>query len=216
VWIQVLDDGRLTDAKGRTVRFDNTVIIMTSNLGAQHLLEAAAAGGGAEANALARGKVMAQVRAYFRPELLNRLDDIIVFEPLSEAMLRNVARMAAARISERLAKKGVQLEWDDSALALAARESFDPAFGARPLRRWMERHVVTDLSYKVVAAEVSDGCLVRVSACDGALRYAVTRIAPVPGPAKRTKLSSASLDDLIGKPAIDTTDDEDESAMDFA
>jgi ATP-dependent Clp protease ATP-binding subunit ClpB len=216
VLLQVLDDGRLTDAKGRTVNFANTILIMTSNLGAQHLLEAASSGGGAKADAAARAKVMAQVRTYFRPELLNRLDDIIVFEPLTVVMLHNVARMTARHISARLAKKGVDLVWEDSALALAAHESYEPAFGARPLRRWMERHVVTDLSYKVVAGEVGDGCRVVVSAVDGLLQYGVTRPAPGAVPAKRSKLSSASLDDLIGRAPIDTTDEEDDSAMDFA
>lgn len=196
VLLQVLDDGRLTDAKGRTVNFSNTLIIMTSNLGAQHLLDAAAAGGGPDADALARGRVMADVRRFFRPELLNRLDDIIVFEPLSREMLRAVARCAADDITRRLAKKGIQLKWSDDALDLAARESFEPAFGARPLRRWLERHVVTDLSLRVIRREVAEGCHVRVHATDGALRYEVTQPPAGHVGTKRPKPPSGGFDDL--------------------
>ena len=185
VLLQVLDDGRLTDAKGRTVSFSNTVIIMTSNLGAQHLLA------DDESEVVAKSKVMAAVRQFFRPELLNRLDDIVVFAPLQQSQLRAVAAIAAQAITTRVATKGVCLEWADSALELAARESYDPAFGARPLRRWMERHVVTALSYKVVAGDVSEGCRVVVRAAHDKLVFDVSEQACDAAPAKRAKLSGS-------------------------
>lgn len=203
VLLQVLDDGRLTDAKGRTVNFANTIFIMTSNLGAQSLLQAAAQGQGGDgvvaqqAAAAAQAEVMAAVRGFFRPEFLNRLDEIVVFDPMSQSMLLEVARIAAVEISTRLQKKGVALVWDDSALQFAVQESYDPVFGARPLRRWLEQKVVTDLSYKVVAGEVGDGSEVVISAMGDDLEYTVSRQSPAVQPTKRTKLSSGMLDDIM-------------------
>lgn len=202
VLLQVLDDGRLTDSKGRTVNFANTIMIMTSNLGAQHLLEAAmrqpgGEAGGGEQVAAVQAKVMQAVRGFFRPEFLNRLDDIVVFEPLSPSMLLSVARIAAADVATRLQKKGVTLEWTESALQFAAQESFDPAFGARPLRRWLEQKVVTDLSYKVVAGEVGDGSKVTISAMGDDLVYSVSREPLSSQPTKRTKLTPGMLDDIM-------------------
>jgi ATP-dependent Clp protease ATP-binding subunit ClpB len=193
VLLQVLDDGRLTDAKGRTVNFANTILIMTSNLGAQHLLEASEEGGAERA----QQRVLTAVRQFFRPEFLNRLDDIVVFEPLSSAKLRSVARIAADGIVVRLAKKGITVAFQDEALDLAVAESYDPSFGARPLRRWLERKVVTDLSYKIVAGSVGEGCKVSIGADGGKLVYTVAQ-QPLPDqPAKRMKLTSGTLDDLI-------------------
>ena len=195
VLLQVLDDGRLTDAKGRTVNFANTILIMTSNLGAQYLLEDANSSG--TTSAAARERVMATVRNYFRPEFLNRLDDIVVFDPLDRTMLREVARIAAQAIVARLAKRGITLQFEESALDLAAAESFDPAFGARPLRRWLERRVVTDLSYKIVAGKVGEGCKVAVAAQEGRLTYEVTRRPAENQPVKRVKYASGMLDDQL-------------------
>lgn len=205
VLLQVLDDGRLTDSKGRTVNFANTILIMTSNLGAQYLLQAAArppediAGAAQRVAAAAQAQVMAAVRDFFRPEFLNRLDETVIFEPLSQAMLLSVARIVGADITARLQRKGVTLAWEESALQLAARESYDPAFGARPLRRWLEKKVVTDLSFKVVAGEVGDGSKVVVAAKEGDLTYTVTRQSTASQPAKRTKLGSGVLGDIMMK-----------------
>jgi ATP-dependent Clp protease ATP-binding subunit ClpB len=200
VLLQVLDDGRLTDAKGRTVNFANTILIMTSNLGAQHLLDAST-------DALQR--VLTTVRQFFRPEFLNRLDDIVIFEPLNPTMLGSVARIAADGIAVRLSKKGIMLSFEQAALDLAVKESYDPSFGARPLRRWLERKVVTDLSYKIVAGSVGEGCKVSVGADGGQLVYTVTRQAVRDQPAKRVKLASGTLDDLIDMD-MDTATSEEE------
>lgn len=140
---------------------------------------------------------MAAVRGFFRPEFLNRLDEMVVFDPLSRSMLRDVARIASASIVARLAKRGIALTFADSALDLAAAESYEPAFGARPLRRWLERRVVTDLSYKIIAGKVGEGSKVTVGAQDGSLVYDVTRAAAADQPAKRMKLASGTLDDLL-------------------
>jgi ATP-dependent Clp protease ATP-binding subunit ClpB len=212
VLLQVLDDGRLTDAKGRTVNFANTILIMTSNLGAQYLLEGAGKDEPSAEDRDAHARVLAAMRGFFRPEFLNRLDDIVVFDPLSRSMLRDVARIAAQTIVARLAKRGIALEFADSALDLAAAESYDPAFGARPLRRWFERRVVTDLSYKIIAGKVGEGCKVVAAAQGGQLVYEVTRQAAADQPAKRVKLASGTLDDLL-ETDMDVDDSADHDMM---
>lgn len=142
-----------------------------------------------------------QVRQFFRPELLNRLDDIIVFEPLNRAMLRDIARIAGAGIARRLLRKGVNLDFADAALELAVdKGAQDLAYGARPLRRWLERTVVTDLSYKMIAGEVGEGCKVKVAAEGDRLSYEVSR--PEAPANKRIKMGTASA-------SLDLMDDED-------
>lgn len=207
VLLQVLDDGRLTDSKGRTVNFSNTILIMTSNLGSQHLLQGSPSPEGTTSTTdpAAQQAVMTAVRRFFRPEFLNRLDDIVLFDPMSLDALLSVARIAAERISERLLKKGIALKWEASALKCAVQQSYEPAFGARPLRRWLEQHVVTDLSYKLVAGEVCEGCGVSVSADGSQLVYTVEeggggeRPGDAGSPQKRAKLSGmeASMDALM-------------------
>ena len=121
--LQLLDDGRLTDGQGRTVDFTNTVVIMTSNLGAEHLLSGMT---GIMSMKTAKEKVMEEVRMHFRPELLNRLDEIVVFEPLAHEQLLKVARMQMKDVAVRLAERGIALAVTDSALDLVLRESYDP------------------------------------------------------------------------------------------
>lgn len=121
--LQVLDDGRLTDGQGRTVDFTNTVVIMTSNLGAEHLLSGLT---GVMSMEVAKKKVMEEVRMHFRPELLNRLDEIVVFEPLAHAQLLKVARMQMKDVALRLAERGIALAVTDAALNLVLEESYDP------------------------------------------------------------------------------------------
>lgn len=121
--LQVLDDGRLTDGQGRTVDFRNTVIIMTSNLGAEHLLSGLS---GKCTMQAAHDRVMQEVRRHFRPELLNRLDEVVVFDPLSHEQLRKVARLQMKDVASRLAEKGIALAVTDAALDLVLAESYDP------------------------------------------------------------------------------------------
>ena len=139
VLLQLLDDGRLTDSQGRTVDFKNTVIIMTSNIGSTTLVEAAEAGPDAFEGAAER--VRLQLRDHFRPEFLNRVDEIIVFKPLDEAQLREIVGLLAANVSRRLTESGITLELSDEALSLLAREGYDPVYGARPLRRAIQRRL---------------------------------------------------------------------------
>ncbi|XP_059645277.1 chaperone protein ClpB1 [Cornus florida] len=157
--LQVLDDGRLTDGQGRTVDFTNTVIIMTSNLGAEHLL-AGLMGKASMVNA--RERVMQEVKHHFKPELLNRLDEIVVFDPLSHEQLKKVARLQMKDVAKRLAERGIALGVTEAALDVILAESYDPVYGARPIRRWLEKRVVTELSKMLVRGEIDENTTVFV------------------------------------------------------
>ncbi|XP_051225981.1 chaperone protein ClpB1 [Lolium perenne] len=161
--LQVLDDGRLTDGQGRTVDFRNTVIIMTSNLGAEHLL----AGMVGNSMKVARDLVMQEVRRHFRPELLNRLDEIVIFDPLSHEQLRKVARLQMKDVAVRLAERGVALAVTDAALDVILSLSYDPVYGARPIRRWIEKRIVTELSKMLIREEIDENSTVYVDASLG-------------------------------------------------
>ncbi|KAI0515700.1 hypothetical protein KFK09_008366 [Dendrobium nobile] len=162
--LQVLDDGRLTDGQGRTVDFSNTVIIMTSNLGAEHLLAGML---GNSSMKIARERVMEEVRRHFRPELLNRLDEIVVFDPLSHDQLKKVARLQMKDVAVRLAERGIALGVTDAALDVVLSESYDPIFGARPIRRWLEKRVVTELSRMLIREEIDENSTVYIDVVPG-------------------------------------------------
>ncbi|KAI3436547.1 hypothetical protein D9Q98_005963 [Chlorella vulgaris] len=158
ILLGVLDDGRLTDSKGRTVSFANTLIIMTSNLGASLLLEQG------DAAAQAKAQVMDLVRSHFRPEFLNRLDEIVLFDPLAPAQLREVARLQTAELNQRLKDRSITLELTDAALDYAVAESYDHMYGARPLRRWLEHAIITPLSRMIISGQLPDDSKVVVDA----------------------------------------------------
>ncbi|KAL7161226.1 hypothetical protein ACSBR2_041807 [Camellia fascicularis] len=157
--LQVLDDGRLTDSQGRTVDFTNTVIIMTSNLGAAYLLKGLMGKCTMES---AREMVMQEVRKHFKPELLNRLDELVVFDPLSHDQLRKVARLQLKDVAKRLAERGIALGVTEGALDVILAESYDPVYGARPIRRWLEKRVVTELSKMLVKEEIDENSTVYI------------------------------------------------------
>ncbi|KAM0913712.1 hypothetical protein ACQ4PT_011991 [Festuca glaucescens] len=160
LFLQILDDGRVTDGQGRTIDFTNTIIIMTSNLGAHHLLA------GANNMDTARQRVIADVQRHFRPELINRLSEMVMFHPLSCEQLRKVARMQLRGIAARLAEKGIGLDVTDAALDLILSRSSDQVqmYGARPIKRCLQKNVVTRISKMVVQEEVDDDCYVSVDA----------------------------------------------------
>ncbi|XP_019153049.1 PREDICTED: chaperone protein ClpB1 [Ipomoea nil] len=171
--LQVLDDGRLTDGQGRTVDFTNTVIIMTSNLGAEYLLRGLMGKCSMES---AREKVMQEVRKHFKPELLNRLDEIVVFDPLSHEQLRKVCRLQLKDVAARLAERGIALGVSEAALDVILAQSYDPVYGARPIRRWLEKKVVTELSKMLVKGEIDENSTVYIDVgaeADGELTYRV-------------------------------------------
>jgi len=164
ILLQVLDDGVLTDGKGRTVDFSNTVIIMTSNLGYRPL-QALALNGRTDIDSVTRGKVMEEVRQYLKPELINRLDDIILFHPLSHKELRTIIINQIKNIEKRISKQGLMnttLNITEQAQDFVLREAYDPAYGARPIRRYLEKHIVTRLSYLKIKGKLYPGCIVNI------------------------------------------------------
>ena len=153
ILLQVLDDGRLTDSQGRTVDFRNAVVIMTSNVGSQMILERAGAADWAEIEA----RVTDELRRSFRPEFLNRVDDIIVFRPLGREQLERIVGLQLRRVEQLLAERDIQLELTPAALALVAEEGYDPAFGARPLKRAIQRLVQNPLALRILENEFHAG-----------------------------------------------------------
>ena len=162
VLLQILDDGRLTDSQGRTVDFKNTVIIMTSNIGSHHLLEGITAEG--EIQEGARRAVMQELRAHFRPEFLNRVDDIVLFRPLRLEEIERIVDLMTADLRKRLEARGVTLELTEPARERIAREGFDPVYGARPLRRYLQHQLETRIARALLSGEVGAGAEVEVGA----------------------------------------------------
>jgi ATP-dependent Clp protease ATP-binding subunit ClpB len=158
VLLQLLDEGHLTDGQGRTVNFKNTVVIMTSNLGAELLIKGVTAGG--EFMEGTKERVLALVRQQFRPEFLNRLSDIVVFTPLTRAELRSIIGLQLNRIGERLQGRRISLVLSDAALERILKEGYDPQLGARPLKRYLERQVTNALSRRIISGELVDGATV--------------------------------------------------------
>jgi ATP-dependent Clp protease ATP-binding subunit ClpB len=165
VLLQVLDDGRITDGQGRTVDFKNTVIIMTSNIGSQYIMEE-------EQSREARERlVMDALRAHFRPEFLNRVDEIIIFDRLSEDDLKKIVEIQLKRLSKRLEQQKITLDLSDSAKALLAREGYDPLYGARPLRRVIQKEILDPLSIDILEGKVREGQTIHIDAKNGALEF---------------------------------------------
>jgi ATP-dependent Clp protease ATP-binding subunit ClpB len=169
VLLQLLDDGRLTDSQGRTVDFKNTVIIMTSNIGSADLIEAAERGAGAFDAAAER--VRGQLRDHFRPEFLNRVDEVIVFRPLDETQLARIVGLLLAGVEARLAEAGIGLDLTDEARALIARQGYDPQYGARPLRRAIQRLIENQVARRILAGEYAQGDTVRIDAVDNQIVF---------------------------------------------
>nr|WP_206323096.1 ATP-dependent chaperone ClpB [Streptomyces sp. HNM0575] len=161
ILLQVLDDGRLTDGQGRTVDFRNTILVLTSNLGSQYLMDPL------DKQEEKREKVLATVRSSFRPEFLNRLDDVVVFSALSEEELSRIARLQIEGLRRRLADRRLELEVTPEALSWLASEGNDPAYGARPLRRLVQTAIGDQLAREILSGEVRDGDTVRVDHVDG-------------------------------------------------
>ena len=167
VLLQVLDDGRLTDGQGRTVDFRNTVIVMTSNLGSQMIQEMAPEGDYDQM----KSAVMAIVGSHFRPEFLNRIDDITVFHPLEMDQLKRIAAIQADYLRRRLRGRGIELELADEALERLAEAGFDPVYGARPLKRAIQQQVENPLAQEILSGEFGEGDRIRVLVEDGRILF---------------------------------------------
>ncbi|MBQ7634023.1 MAG: AAA family ATPase, partial [Bacteroidaceae bacterium] len=164
ILLQVLDDGRLTDNKGRTVNFKNTLIIMTSNLGSQYIQSRLSESQSEAVLQETEKTVMEMLKKTIRPEFLNRIDEIIMFRPLTEQQIEEIVRLQMASVTKRLAEQDVRLEVDDEAIRLIARAGFDPEFGARPVKRALQNLLLNDLSRAMLAGTVDHAHPVRVSA----------------------------------------------------
>jgi ATP-dependent Clp protease ATP-binding subunit ClpB len=160
--LQILDDGRLTDAQGRTVDFRTSVVSMTSNIGSLHLLEGLDDRG--QISDAARDRVMSVLRGHFRPEFLNRVDDIILFKPLTLEEIERIVDLQVADVRARLADRRLELELTEAARKLIAREGYDPVYGARPLRRFISHEVETRIGRALVAGDIGDGATITLDA----------------------------------------------------
>jgi ATP-dependent Clp protease ATP-binding subunit ClpC len=166
VLLQVLDDGRLTDGEGRTVDFTNTVVVMTSNLGAGKAKRPVGFAGNAEESSDER--MLDAAKRAFLPEFLNRIDEIVVFEPLTEQQVMQIGELLCARIAERLRdERGIELEVDPVLIERLAREGFDAEFGARPLKRHLRRTLERELTRAILEGRIADGTRVQAREADG-------------------------------------------------
>jgi ATP-dependent Clp protease ATP-binding subunit ClpB len=177
VMLQILDDGRLTDGQGRTVDFKNTIVIMTSNIGSHRILEYR---GEFDSPGFERMKeaVLEELQRHFRPEFLNRIDDIIVFHALTEEDLKKIIEIQLSGLRRRLAERHIELELSDAARSQLVRTGYDPNYGARPLKRAIQREIETPLARRILAGEVRDGQHVFVDVDgSGKLRFETQAVA---------------------------------------
>ena len=188
ILLQVLDDGRLTDSKGRVVDFRNTVVIMTSNIGAEALKYRKSVGFGAQetakTEATAKDVMLEELKKAFRPEFLNRIDETIVFHTLKKDELAEIVGKMAEQLTKRLAEQHIELELTPAALDKIAEEGYDPEYGARPIRRALQKHVEDRLSEEILKGEVLTGQVV-VFDVDADSKFTVSTKASEPAPAEK-------------------------------
>ena len=154
VMLQILDDGRVTDSHGRTVDFKNTVIIMTSNIGSQHLLDGVVA---TEVPESVEESVLTELRTHFRPEFINRVDETVIFKPLNLEEIEKIVGLLLTELNKTLADRRITVSLDNDAVAWIAEKGFDPVYGARPLKRFMQRSIQSSLARAIIEGEVQDG-----------------------------------------------------------
>ena len=171
ILLQVLDDGRLTDSHGRTVNFRNTIIIMTSNLGSQYLLDGISEDGEISTNA--RDSIENLLKQTFRPEFLNRLDETVLFKPLSKKEITSIVRLMLGDLAKRLAQRGLKLEVSDAAAGLLIERGYDPVFGARPLKRRIQSDIETPVAREIIGGDFGVDATVHVDAADGEFTFKI-------------------------------------------
>jgi len=198
VLLQVLDDGRLTDGQGRTVDFTNVIIVLTSNLGSDFLLHLRAKGStamiesddeemnGSEIPQATKDRVMDLVKKHFRPEFLNRLDDIVFFAPLNGANLKEIVQQQVHLLSKRLTDRSIRISLTSAASSFILKQAYDPNYGARPIKRFLEKNVVTQLSRMIISGQLVDHSTVNISATKEALTFEVVNDGP---PKKKRKVA---------------------------
>ena len=171
ILLQLLDDGRLTDNQGRTVDFKNTIVIMTSNIGSQYLIDGIKADGTVDESV--KLEVENETKKYFRPEFLNRIDDIVVFSPLTENQIGRIIELSMGDIERRLEDRNIHITLGDDAKAFIAKEAYTPAYGARPVKRYLQKHVETQLAGEIIRGNIKDGDSVQVTSDGTELKFEV-------------------------------------------
>lgn len=169
ILLQLLDEGRLTDSKGRIINFKNTIIIMTSNIGSQHLLDTVVRGG--ELTDQTREIVMSEVHKYFKPEIINRMDDIVMFSPLTEKDMGAIVDRMISDLNTRLRNQHMEIEVSDAVKTWVAKSSYEPQFGARPMKRFIQRNIETPLARKLIEADMSEGLRIKADIKDDELVF---------------------------------------------
>jgi len=164
ILLQMLDDGRITDSQGRTINCKNTVIIMTSNIGSHFLLQSAATDGGLEEEI--KDQVFAELRGHFRPEFLNRVDDIVLFKPLTKADLVKIVEKMMKQLQSRLAEQGFALQLTEAAKEQLAEQGYDPVYGARPLKRFIQKHIETKIAREIIAGTLAGQSTITIDFVD--------------------------------------------------
>jgi ATP-dependent Clp protease ATP-binding subunit ClpB len=170
VLLQIMEDGRLTDGQGRVVDFKNTVIVMTSNLGAQEIQQLVGQG-----HDVIKDAVMAEVKQHFRPEFVNRIDEIVVFNALDDKAIRSIAKIQTDRLARRMAAQDVTLTVSDEALDEIARVGFDPLYGARPLKRAVQEHLENPIARMLLEGKAGPADTIRVTAAEGKFAFDVVK-----------------------------------------
>ena len=173
VLLQVLDDGRITDSQGRTVDFKNTILIMTSNIGSQYLLSGIDEDGNIMEEA--EDAVMRELSLHFRPEFLNRLDETILFRPLTRDNIGEIVKLMIADVNKRLQDRDLSIRLTDEAMAYVASHGYDPQFGARPLKRYLQKHVETAAAKIILEGDISEGSVIEIDVVNDALQAHVVK-----------------------------------------
>ena len=163
-----MDDGRLTDNQGRTVDFKNTIVIMTSNLGSSYLTENIRQDGSIDEDV--KNKVEEELKRNFRPEFINRIDDIVVFSPLTEKQIERIIELSLNSLGRRMKERRMELEITDAAKKFIADEAYDPQYGARPVKRYLQKYVETAIAERIIKGEVKDGDTVLIDADDTGIK----------------------------------------------
>jgi ATP-dependent Clp protease ATP-binding subunit ClpB len=193
ILLQIFEDGRLTDSKGRTVSFKNTIIIMTSNLGSDYINKMSSIGFASKENVeqreSMREKVFESLKEAFRPEFLNRIDEIVIFNYLKQLEIKRIVDLELAKVEKRLATKEIKIEISDKAKELLIKEGFDPNLGARPMKRVIQKLILDPLSVKIVTNEISEGSRVMLDEKDGKMIFELPRI--LPKPVEKRKLATS-------------------------
>lgn len=171
ILLQLLDEGRLTDSKGRSVNFKNTIIIMTSNIGSQHLLDTVVADG--ELNDETKDIVMSEVHKHFKPEIINRMDDIVMFSPLTQKNMGAIVDRLIIDLNRRLDAQHMSLEVTDNVKNWVAESAYEPQFGARPLKRFIQKHIETPLARKLIATDITEGLHIKADYIEGELVFEI-------------------------------------------